>query len=99
MMTEVTKRRPAIGISCISLNATTLTHLVHPRSDRYPVVAPVFLQDRPEHLVVILVAAAKRAPEHTFLSCAKLFERAVAASVLQQDARFEPVRADRSKQE
>ena len=66
---------------------------------RHPVVAPVFLEHRPEHLVEIFAAAADRAAQHAFLHRAELAQRAVGAAVLQQHARLETMRADRAERE
>ena len=62
-------------------------------------VAPVLFEHRPEHLVEVFAAAADRSPQDAFLHGAQLAKRAVAAAVLQQHARLEPVRADRAERE
>src|SRR5947208_16944375 len=66
-------------------------------SGRHPVFAPVFLQDRPQHLIEVLGAAADRFTQHAFLHRAELAQRAVGPAVLQEDACFEPVNADRAE--
>src|SRR5207249_2526118 len=60
---------------------------------------PILFQDRPEHLIEILAAATHRAPQDAFLHGAELAQRAVPASVLQQHARLEAMRANRSERE
>jgi hypothetical protein len=43
---------------------------------------PILVENRPEHLVVILAVAKERTTQHAFLHGADLPERAVAAAVL-----------------
>src|SRR5436190_17641689 len=57
--------------------------------------APVFLEQRPEHLVEIRATAPERSPEDALLYGAELAQRAIRAAVLQQHTRLETVRADR----
>ena len=72
---------------------------VDPRRRRHPVVAPVFLEHRPEHLIEVFAAAPDRSAQDAFLHRAQLAQRAVGAPVLQQHARLEPVRAERAERE
>src|SRR2546427_849179 len=64
-----------------------------------PVLGPVFFQNGPEHLIEIICAATHGAAQDAFLHGAELAQRAVGASVLQQHARLETMRADRSERE
>src|SRR5947208_6804075 len=59
-----------------------------------PMFPPIFFQQRPQHLIDVLAVPADRAAQNPFLDGAELPERGVAATVLKQDARFEPPRAD-----
>src|SRR3954469_13801820 len=72
---------------------------MNPWRRRHPVIAPVFLQQRPEDLIEILAAAANGAPEHALLHRTELAQRAVAASVLRQHAGLEAMRAKRAERE
>ena len=60
-------------------------------------IAPVFLQDGPQHLVDVFIAAPDGLAQDAFLDRAQLAKRAVGASVLQRHARFEPMGADRTE--
>src|SRR5437879_1724630 len=84
----MTKRRAPNG---------SLVTLMNPWLRRYPVLRPVVLQHRPQHLVDIFTATPGRASQNALLHGAELSERAVRASVLQQHARLEPMRADRAE--
>src|SRR5438093_8773701 len=64
-----------------------------------PVLGPVFFQNGPEHLIEIICAATHGAAQDAFLHGAELAQRAVGASVLQQHARLEAMRADWSERE
>src|SRR5947199_343288 len=54
------------------------------RGTRPRVLAPVFPQHRPQHLVEILGAATDRSAQNPFLHRAELSQGAIGASVLQQ---------------
>ena len=62
-------------------------------------LGPIFFQNGPEHLIEIICAATHGAAQDAFLHGAELAQRAVGASVLQQHARLETMRADRSERE
>ena len=55
---------------------------------------PVFIENGPQRLIVILAAAKERFSQNTLLNRADLPERAVAPAVLHGRARFEPMHAN-----
>src|SRR5438876_10492063 len=59
-----------------------------------PMLTPVLLQQRPEHLIDVVAVPANRAAQNPFLDGAELPQRRVAATVLEQHARLEPPRPD-----
>src|SRR5438552_3340535 len=69
------------------------------RGGRDPMLAPILLEQRPQHLIDVLAVAAGRPPQNALFDGAELPERGVAAAVLEQHARFEPSRADRAERE
>src|SRR6185503_5913018 len=66
---------------------------------RDPMLAPVLFQQRPQHLIDVLVVPPNRTAENAFLDGAELAERRVTAPVLEQHARLEPPRADSVERE
>src|SRR5258705_11207770 len=70
-----------------------------PGRRRHPMVAPVLLEHRPEHLVEVFAAAADRTPKHALLRRAKLAEGAIGAPVLQEYTGLEAMRAERAEGE
>src|ERR1044071_4798467 len=57
-------------------------------------VRPVAVEDRPQHLVVVLPVPEERSPQHTFRGSAELAEGAIAAAVLGARTRFEAADAN-----
>src|SRR5438046_884178 len=96
-MVVTTKTRAQSG-SLVILTLST-RELVNARLSRDPMVGPVVLQQRPQHLIHVLASVADRAAKNPLLHGAQLPQRAVRASVLQQHARLETMRADRAERE
>src|SRR5262245_32464146 len=91
-MTVEVKTRPAAADSLIS-------GLVNPWSGGHPQIAPVFLQQRPEHLVHIFAAAPDRLAQHAFLDGAEFSKGAIRAAVLERDASLETMHTNRAERE
>src|SRR6266545_6131280 len=82
-------RRPSRAATANALVATNAS--VRPLAPLDSVHAPLVRENRPEQLVVIFTVPEERAPKNAFGVRADLSQRAVAASVRDRGARFEPV--------
>src|SRR5262249_46293091 len=71
-ITLATKTRAATGSCFIGM-----IELVHTRADRDPVLAPVFSQQRPQHLIEVFAALPDRAPQDAFLHRAQFPQCAI----------------------
>src|SRR5207245_10293531 len=60
---------------------------------------PVFVDDRPEHLIQVLAVLEERSPEHAFLHGADLSRRAIAAAVPDRRARLDSMYAHHLERE
>src|SRR5215470_16987799 len=83
-ITEAAKTRPAATDSLIRPS-------VNPRSCGHPQIAPVFPEQRPQHLIHVLSAAPDRLTQHAFLNRSELAKRAVGAPIPERYTRLEPM--------
>src|SRR5688500_18874121 len=82
---------PATPIGQSNASGPLLHHAVFSRGASR---LPVFIQDRVNHLIVVLAISQERAAQQPLLDRANLSQRAVAAAVLNRRARLEPMNAD-----